>query len=85
MRCYCCDKNLSDYESTLRSKSTGEYLDTCLKCLQGLEIEYVGNQSLKRKFEEDPGDLDEDNYEDKSDMSEYIDWVARDQYPSEDS
>lgn len=73
MRCYCCDKNLSDYESTLRSKANGDYLDTCLKCLQGLQIEFVGNQALKRKFEEDPTEEEEID----SDIQEYTDWSSQ--------
>ena len=31
-RCYACDCNLSDYESTRKSKVTGEYLDLCDTC-----------------------------------------------------
>lgn len=38
MRCYCCNRNLSDYESTLRSAISGQFLDTCKKCLQDLDI-----------------------------------------------
>ena len=38
MRCYCCNRNLSDYESTLKHPVTGEYLDTCSKCLQDIPI-----------------------------------------------
>lgn len=45
MRCFACNKNLSDYESTLRSATTGEYLDTCLKCLKDLDISTVNNSS----------------------------------------
>lgn len=33
MRCTCCNKRLSDYETTLKHAATGEYLDTCLGCL----------------------------------------------------
>jgi hypothetical protein len=33
MRCTCCDKNLTDYESTLKHAVTGAYLDTCVGCL----------------------------------------------------
>ena len=33
MRCSCCNKRLSDYETTLKHGVTGEYLDTCLDCL----------------------------------------------------
>ena len=32
MRCCCCDKLLSDYESTRKDVSTGIYLDMCNKC-----------------------------------------------------
>lgn len=43
MRCSCCNRNLSDYESTLRSASTGEYLDTCRVCLKDLNIKTMPN------------------------------------------
>ena len=33
MRCTCCDKRLSDYETTLKHAETGAYLDTCMECL----------------------------------------------------
>ena len=33
MRCFCCNKRLSDYETTLKHAVTGAYLDTCLDCL----------------------------------------------------
>lgn len=39
MRCDCCDRLLNDFESTRKSKLTGEYLNTCNKCLKGLKIE----------------------------------------------
>jgi hypothetical protein len=32
MRCYCCNKVLSDYEATRKSVNTGKYLDMCNKC-----------------------------------------------------
>lgn len=33
MRCQCCDKLLTDYEATLKSAVTGEYLDICIDCI----------------------------------------------------
>lgn len=33
MRCSCCDRKLSDYETTLKHAVTGAYLDTCIDCL----------------------------------------------------
>ena len=46
MRCLCCNKNLNDWESTLRHAETGEFLDTCRKCLVGLGIQYQGRMDL---------------------------------------
>ena len=36
MRCSCCNKRLSDYETTLKHAETGQYLDTCLDCLSDI-------------------------------------------------
>ena len=33
MRCACCNRRLSDYESTLKHAETGQYLDLCMDCL----------------------------------------------------
>lgn len=33
MRCFSCDCNLTDYESTLKSAVTGEYIDMCTSCI----------------------------------------------------
>jgi len=32
MRCKACDKSLTDYESTRKSMTTGEFLDLCNDC-----------------------------------------------------
>lgn len=54
MRCRCCDKLLSDYESKLKDKR-GEYLDACSECLRiinnNLEDDYVENVSNMFKQE----------------------------------
>jgi hypothetical protein len=52
MHCDCCDKLLSDYECSFKSEATGEYLNTCRKCLTGLDIAYVGNYVLDKSAEE---------------------------------
>lgn len=52
MRCSCCNKNLSDYESTLRHAETGEFLDTCLRCLDGLDIPSIGREDLSNTLED---------------------------------
>ena len=51
MRCYCCNRKLSDFESTRRSATTGEFLDMCNKCLIGLNIATVDRPDLEGSFE----------------------------------
>lgn len=46
MRCDCCNKNLSDYEATLRHAVTNEFMNTCNKCLEGLDIPVRGRPDL---------------------------------------
>ena len=41
MRCYCCNRSLSDYESVLRHPETLEFLDICTKCLQDIPIKPI--------------------------------------------
>ena len=36
MHCKACDKLLTNYESTRKSKTTGEYLDLCSHCLSSV-------------------------------------------------
>ena len=60
MRCRCCDANLSDYESTLRSITTNEYLDTCQKCIREIGIKVIDRPDLRTT----ESITDEDIYED---------------------
>jgi hypothetical protein len=55
MRCQCCNRNLNDYESTIRHQTTGEFLDTCVRCLDGLDIPIKGREDLSpfESFEQD--------------------------------
>jgi hypothetical protein len=55
MRCQCCNCALNDYESTLKSVQTGDYLDTCMKCLDGLDIDTIGREDLSA-YEEAEGE-----------------------------
>lgn len=57
MRCDCCNRNLNDYESTLKD-THGNYLNTCNKCLDGLNIETVGRQDLNPFDEQSDEDFD---------------------------
>lgn len=52
MRCVSCNNILSDYEATLKSVATGQYLDLCGSCLSDVpEIITTGNEALS-KYEE---------------------------------
>ena len=52
MRCSCCNKTLNDFEATMKHAITGEYLDTCRKCLSGLGIPIIEREDLNEY--EDP-------------------------------
>lgn len=41
MRCYSCDCELNDSESTRKSVVTGDYLDLCDSCMSETEITYI--------------------------------------------
>jgi hypothetical protein len=38
MRCVCCNRNLTNYESCLKHPDTLEYLDTCKRCLEDIPV-----------------------------------------------
>lgn len=50
MRCECCNRNLNDYESTLKN-AEGDYLNCCNKCLKGLGIHKMGRDDLEKNAE----------------------------------
>ena len=81
MHCDCCDKLLSDWESSLRYKSTGDFVNTCWKCLQGLNIEVTGNPVLKHKKDEF---VDEDQAEIPEDVKSYIQEQKSERFWEED-
>ena len=68
MRCYCCDKILSDFESTRKSVNTGEYLDMCNKCYATIKDELHAEERY------DLFDGDEEQLEDKSFLSVDLDF-----------
>jgi hypothetical protein len=51
MRCLCCNRNLSDYESTLRHPETLAFLDICKVCLKEIPITPVESG----RYEQDVG------------------------------
>jgi len=47
-RCACCNIILSDYELSLRSSNTGQFLDMCTTCIKEAEIVPVSfSQSIE--------------------------------------
>lgn len=61
MRCSCCNRILSDYESTRRHAVTGEFLDICNKCFKDLGIPAHTREDLKPETTVD--DMEEDYFE----------------------
>lgn len=68
MRCYCCDKVLSDFESTRKSVNTGEYLDMCNKCYSTIKEELHAEERY------DLFDGDEEELEDNNTLSNDLDF-----------
>lgn len=62
MRCDCCDKELNEFECTRKSAISGEYLNTCNKCLKGLGIQTIDRTDLNPYAP--TGELDEDFIDD---------------------
>ena len=44
MRCDCCNNILSDVETTRRHKTTKAFLNTCTRCLDGLDIPFMDQE-----------------------------------------
>ena len=61
MRCYCCDKNLNDFESTRKSASTGEFLDMCNKCYSTIKDELYAEERYDL-FDGNEDDLEDDTF-----------------------
>ena len=57
MRCVCCNKQLSDYESTRRHAITREFLDMCNPCYLSIQ------DSVPSKAREDLEEKTVDNIE----------------------
>lgn len=64
MRCYCCNRALSDYEATRRSVTTGNFLDMCNKCYGSIsgEVLAIERPDLKHEDEEEPLYDEDSNY-----------------------
>ena len=58
MRCYCCNNLLTDYESTIKSANTNEFLDMCLKCLKSVKEDVLYRDRIDLLSSSDVDDLD---------------------------
>jgi heterodisulfide reductase subunit B len=69
MHCVACDKVLSTFEASRKSKKTGEYLDMCNRCYSSIEdtVETTTNNSLPYQpvndYDDSIGDNDDDSFE----------------------
>jgi len=73
MKCECCDSTLSDAELTIKSATTGLFLNACVSCLslmEGIEwtcenditLDLGTNIALQRGY------IDDIDYEDNNDF-----------------
>ena len=53
MKCQCCDCMLSDYETSLKSVQTEQYVDTCITCLSESCIKTYTLSKLQEREETD--------------------------------
>lgn len=70
MRCYCCNRLLSDYESTRKSKATGDYLDMCNKCFNTVSDDIESDEISLDELEEEELRADDNQWEDFDDRYE---------------
>jgi hypothetical protein len=55
MRCYCCNRALSDYESTRKVRGTEEYADMCNSCIGTIsdQVGFTERTDIDPNMEED--------------------------------
>lgn len=69
MHCSCCDRLLNNFESTRKSKSTGEYLDMCNTCYATI----ADDLAVVNRTDLEPNDIPDDEYIIAEDESNYLD------------
>lgn len=62
MRCKACNEALTDYEATIRSVYTREYVSMCKTCLESIKTDLVavGNVGLMSEDSLDDDDVVDD-------------------------
>jgi protein-arginine kinase activator protein McsA len=63
MRCLSCNKNLSDFESTRKFASTGEYLDLCNRCYNDIQDDV--DTVIRPDLEDNEHPPEDDDYDDE--------------------
>jgi hypothetical protein len=63
MRCLSCNKNLTDFESTRKFASTGEYLDLCNRCYSDIQDDV--DTIIRPDLQEDEQVSEDDDYDDE--------------------
>jgi hypothetical protein len=69
MKCECCDLTLSDAELTIKSATTGLFLNACITCLSLMEgIEYTCENDTTLELGTNIAIYDYIDYEDNNDF-----------------
>jgi len=69
MKCECCDSTLSDAELTIKSATTGLFLNACVACLSLMEgIEYTCENDVTLELGTNIALYDYIDYEDNNDF-----------------
>ena len=58
MRCYCCNKQLSDREATRRFTESEEFVDMCDTCLGTIEDEVDVSEGYTEEFGDEDDSLE---------------------------
>jgi uncharacterized metal-binding protein YceD (DUF177 family) len=65
MKCCCCDVILTPQESVRKFRDSGEYTDTCSRCLRDIPVPTVEGAAFEESYDDyddtpfDDDDLDE--------------------------
>ena len=74
MHCDCCDVILTPQEATRKSKSTGEYMNTCNRCTAEIGIATIeGNNYRDPRQRDDDIFPEEDDMVDEADLEDFYD------------
>ena len=72
MKCECCDSTLSDAELTIKSATTGLFLNACVACLSLMEgIEYTCENDITLELGTNIALYDYIDYEDNNEDIRY--------------